>query len=396
MNNSRHKKNTRAIDGIIPPSSWHEKGSSERSIPSPYNEVEMGLYVLGVMRGRAIVSRRSPIETTRPYIKLVLVLLLVVSLGLGLSNISYTVAYFSDLEATFAQWTTRSLDIEVMSTEWTREYCEPGNPVSKVLTVKNVTNHDLDYTITAHATGGSHKLCNALLIEAYRNDEPFYFGNITGFEGMFSLGSSTQDEYSITVSVPGYVHEKHIKKSQCEFDFILSSGQGMLPLGFGFFDTELDHNVIKAKIRGDNDSDDEEPKEPHDPKDPHTPKDPSEDNDPRDTKDPHVPKDKDDRDNEPKDPINPWPPRDEREVPEEKPQHDVPSEQDAKDPRSPQEPKGPQAPEMPKDIEHNEKENEHADNKQASEQEEIGSNTENQSQENTDVQEGSTEIDIID
>lgn len=204
-------------------------------------------------------------------LKVLCVCMLLLMISLGLSGFSYTVAYFHDTEAGFGFFRSRALDITIHSTKWPRNYCEIGSPVSKTLWINNEASVPLLYTIETHTTGGNYEICNAYLLRAELGNETVYYGPLKEFEAHHDIAALGQDEWFFSVSIPGYVNPKYIKGARCEFDFVISSGQGMLPFGLGFYDTELDHNVIKARVRKKDKPKDDYPKRPEPPKPPAPP-----------------------------------------------------------------------------------------------------------------------------
>lgn len=200
------------------------------------------------MKKRMTKKRKLLRAKRQKTIRKILCLVLVVALNwMGFGGIHPTRAYFNDTESSTGNtYTAGTLDLAVSSGDWspaeTVLNLNPGDTVSKTLTVQNNGSLNLKYGVSVVKTSGDDDFCNNLNLSASLNgyNDSLMSFNVTDL----LLVTSAIDTWNLSVTLPASAPE--FTESGCGFDFVFDAWQENLTFGQGFSDTEEDSNYLSV------------------------------------------------------------------------------------------------------------------------------------------------------
>jgi hypothetical protein len=207
--------------------------------------------------GEPMRTEHRPSRTARrngilagPIAKLTAILLILGLNWSGLSAVGTTVAYYSDTETSSENaHVAGSLDFLLDQGDWMPAGGEldlnPGESVSRDITVVDHGTVPFKYIVRPQQTGGDNVFCGELELEAFLEDVSVYSGALFDFVSATTTFGAEADDWTFDVALPGGAPE--YDGEICEFDFFFSGWQTTLPdEGKGFHDEERSSNTLQT------------------------------------------------------------------------------------------------------------------------------------------------------
>lgn len=180
----------------------------------------------------------------------VLVLLLALGMnGIALVGAPHTNAFYTDTETSSGNlFFAALLDFELSGTPWVLPDdavdLDPGDTVSREVTVVDTSSIDFKYVARSVQTGGDTAFCEALMLEAFLEGVSVYSGPLLDFLSATSTFSVTADDWRFDVTLP--LSETGFGEGEsCSFDFIYNGWQERFENLFeGYHDQEGTENGL--------------------------------------------------------------------------------------------------------------------------------------------------------
>ena len=184
-----------------------------------------------------------------------LVLTLIVLLNLfGLSSIGNTIAFYNDVETSSGNaHIAGSVDFSLDADEWspveTAGALEPGDTITRNMSVLAGDSIPFQYKIKTVKTSGDDDFCNALDLVATRESFELYDGDLMSFDltPPVAIGGDNIDDWIFEVTLPD--GSGPFDGASCEFRFDVDGWQIGFPDGLsGFSDHEELENIIESSV----------------------------------------------------------------------------------------------------------------------------------------------------
>lgn len=178
---------------------------------------------------------------------------------LGLINLSSldlpieTLAYYNDTETSSENaFGAASLDFTLSYDDWTLPATagalEPGDSITRHMSVLADDSIPFQYKIKTVKTGGDDDFCNALDLTATLESNELYSGDLMGFDLMppVEIGLDGIDDWTFVVTLP--IGSGPFDEESCQFNFEVDGWQIGFTFGGGFSDHEALENILESAV----------------------------------------------------------------------------------------------------------------------------------------------------
>lgn len=198
--------------------------------------------------------RMRPQKVLASGLKLLVAFLIAGMNWTGLVAVGTTLAYYSDDEASSENALgAGSLDFSLDADEWspveTAGALEPGDSVTRHMSVLAGDSIPFQYKVKTVQTAGDDDFCDALDLVATREGDELYNGGLMGFDlaPSVEIEGDGVDDWTFTVTLPG--GSGPFDGVSCEFRFDVDGWQIGFPDGSsGFSDHEELENILESGV----------------------------------------------------------------------------------------------------------------------------------------------------
>lgn len=127
----------------------------------------------------------------------------------------------NDLKVSFVEADVDSAEDELLE-PYIADFMLPGDSVRRSALIENLSDIDFTYNVQFDLTDGSKSLCNNLLLEAYRNDDVVYQGDLYDFYVKQSLDVGDTDLWKFSITLP-LKASGTLQGLECDFNLVYDS-----------------------------------------------------------------------------------------------------------------------------------------------------------------------------